>query len=99
LAHGGTVHHRELIEKVQSEFYVHLSDELLDLKTKSGDPLLSNPIAWGKSYLKKAHDAHHTIILVDGVKLAGLMHAHNVGVQIRDTYKVKEIDEDFFYAD
>jgi restriction system protein len=274
LADGETIHHRELIMKVQSAFYAHLSDELLDLKTKSGDPLLSNRIAWGKSYLKKggfvhypkrgfvqitekgrsaaksgldlkdvtsdffhfyteedkkdrklpgieasspqdlidsgvaaiesqtkeemieklkvidpyyfekvvlillkkmgygefvetaksgdggidgiinqdelglgkiyiqakrysdnkvrekdirnfigamsgdttkgvfvttsefddsaikkAHDAHHTIILVDGVKLAGLMHTHNVGVQIRDTYEVKDIDEDFFDAD
>ncbi len=274
LADGQILHHRELIKKVQDEFYAHLSDELLDLKTKSGDPLLSNRIAWGKSYLKKggfvhypkrglvqitekgkaaaksdldlkdvtsdffhfyteeskkgkslprigdsspqdlidsgfaaiesqtkgelidklksidpyyfekvvlillrkmgygdfvetaksrdggidgiinqdelgldkiyiqakrysdskvrekdirnfigamsgdtrkgvfvttsafddsaikkAHDAHHTIILIDGLKLAGLMHTHNVGVRMRDTYEVKEVDEDFFDAD
>jgi restriction system protein len=48
--------------------------------------------------IKKAHDAHHTIILIDGIKLASLMHAHNIGVQIKDTYEVKEIDEDFFNA-
>ena len=273
LANGETLHHRELIKKVQNKFYGHLSKDLLDLKTKSGDPLLSNRIAWGKSYLKKggfvhypkrgfvqitekgkaaaesnlelkdvtsdflnfyteegkkeksipeiedaspqdlidsgfaaiesqtkeelieklksidpyyfekvilillkkmgygdfvetaksgdggidgiinqdelglekiyiqakryndnkvrekdirnfigamsgdttkgvfvttsefdnsavkkAHDAHHRIILIDGVKLAELMITHNVGVQIRDTYEVKEIDEDFFNA-
>ena len=50
------------------------------------------------SAVKKAHDAHHRIILIDGVKLAELMITHNVGVQIRDTYEVKEIDEDFFNA-
>jgi restriction system protein len=48
--------------------------------------------------IKKAHDAHHTIILINGIKLANLMHNHNIGVQIKDTYEVKEIDEDFFNA-
>ena len=45
---------------------------------------------------KKAHDAHHTIILIDGKKLVDLMHHYNVGVQIKETYEVKELDEDFF---
>jgi len=48
--------------------------------------------------IKKAHDAHHTIILIDGIKLASLMHTHNIGVQVKDTYEVKEVDEDFFNA-
>lgn len=48
------------------------------------------------SAVKKAHDAHHTIILIDGNKLVQLMHEYNVGVQIKDTYEIKEIDEDFF---
>ena len=46
--------------------------------------------------VKKAHDAHHTIILINGVKLVNLMHQYNVGVQIKEIYEVKEIDEDFF---
>ena len=46
--------------------------------------------------VQKAHDAHHKIILVDGLKLTDLMYKFGVGVQIRDTYEVKEIDEDFF---
>lgn len=46
--------------------------------------------------IKKAHDAHHTIILINGVKLVNLMHQYNVGVQIKEIYEVKEIDEDFF---
>ncbi|HRG02158.1 MAG TPA: restriction endonuclease [Bacteroidia bacterium] len=45
---------------------------------------------------KKAHDAHHTIILIDGKKLVDLMHQYNVGIQIKATYEVKELDEDFF---
>jgi restriction system protein len=53
------LHHRELIKKVQDEFYSHLPEELLNLKTKSGDPLLSNRIAWGKSYLKKGGFVHY----------------------------------------
>jgi restriction system protein len=46
--------------------------------------------------VKKAHDAHHTIILIDGSKLVDLMHQYNVGIQIKATYEVKELDEDFF---
>lgn len=45
---------------------------------------------------QKAHDAHHTIILIDGVKLVDLMHQYNVGIQIKSTYEVKELDGDFF---
>lgn len=45
---------------------------------------------------KKASDAHHTIILIDGKKLVDLMHQYNVGVQIQSTYEVKELDLDFF---
>jgi len=45
---------------------------------------------------KKAHDAHHTIILINGKKLVDLMHQYNVGIQIKETYEVKELDEDFF---
>lgn len=46
--------------------------------------------------VKKAHDAHHTIILIDGNKLVDLLHEFNVGVQIKSTYEVKELDLDFF---
>lgn len=46
--------------------------------------------------IKKAYDAHHTIILIDGKKLVGLMHEFNVGVQIKTTYEIKQLDEDFF---
>ena len=46
--------------------------------------------------VQKAHDAHHTIKLLDGKKLVELMHEYNVGVQIKTVYEVKELDEDFF---
>lgn len=46
--------------------------------------------------IKKAHDAHHTIILIDGKKLVGLMFHYNVGIQIKSTYEVKQLDADFF---
>lgn len=46
--------------------------------------------------IKKARDAHHKIILIDGRKLVGLMHKFGVGVQVTNTYEVKEVDEDFF---
>ncbi|MCB0526362.1 MAG: restriction endonuclease [Saprospiraceae bacterium] len=45
---------------------------------------------------KKAHDAHHTIILIDGLKLVDLMHQYDVGIQVRAVYEVKELDNDFF---
>ena len=49
-----------------------------------------------KGAIKKANDAHHTIILINGNKLIDLMHQFNVGIQIKTTYEVKELDLDFF---
>lgn len=46
--------------------------------------------------VKKANDAHHSIILIDGIKLVDLMHQFNVGVQVKTVYEVKELDNDFF---
>ena len=48
------------------------------------------------SAIKKAREAHHSIILIDGPKLVDLMHQYNVGVQVKTIYEVKEIDNDFF---
>lgn len=44
----------------------------------------------------KARDAHHKVILLDGSKLVDLMHKFNVGVQIKSSYEVKILDNDFF---
>jgi restriction system protein len=46
--------------------------------------------------IQKAKEAHHTIILIDGFQLTRLMFEYNVGVQVRHTYEVKELDLDFF---
>ena len=48
------------------------------------------------SAVKKAREAHHSIILIDGAKLVELMHQYNVGVQVKTVYEVKELDNDFF---
>lgn len=46
----------------------------------------------------KAREAHHKIILIDGIKLTELMFEFGVGVQTINTYEMKEVDEDFFEA-
>lgn len=52
--------------------------------------------SFDKGAIKKANDAHHTIILINGEKLVDLMHEYDIGVQIKSTYEVKELDIDFF---
>ena len=49
-----------------------------------------------ESAIQKAKDAHRTIVLIDGQKLSSLMYQFGVGVQTKNVYEVKEIDEDFF---
>jgi len=46
--------------------------------------------------VKKAREAHHSIILIDGAKLVDLMYQYKVGVQTKTVYEVKELDNDFF---
>ena len=36
------------------------------------------------------------VVLIDGIALAQLMVTHNIGVQDRETYVIKRVDEDFF---
>ena len=49
-----------------------------------------------KLAIKKAHEAHHKIILIDGNDFVDLMHEYGVGLQVSNVYEVKEVDEDFF---
>lgn len=49
--------------------------------------------------VKKAREAHHTIVLIDGAKLVDLMLQYNVGVQVKTVYEVKEVDNDFFESE
>ena len=53
LKEGRVIKSRELIEEVKKRFYSSLSEDQLKQETKSGDLLIDNRIAWGKSYLKK----------------------------------------------
>lgn len=46
--------------------------------------------------IEKARDASQKIILIDGIKLANLMYKFSVGLQTKDIYEVKQIDDDFF---
>ena len=52
--------------------------------------------SFDNSAIRKAREAHHTIILIDGSKLVDLMVQYNVGVQVKMTYEIKEVDIDFF---
>ena len=52
--------------------------------------------SFSSSAVAKAKEAHHTIILIDGLRLVELMLQYNVGVQVKTTYEVKELDNDFF---
>ena len=49
-----------------------------------------------ESAILKASSAHHVISLIDGQKLVQLMFDHNIGIQVRETYEIKELDQDFF---
>jgi restriction system protein len=53
LENGETLQAREMYQKVIEQFYSNLTKDQLEEKTKSGDRLIINRIAWGKSYLKK----------------------------------------------
>ena len=53
------IHTRDLQRKVIEKYYSHLSKILLEEKTKSGEILINNRIAWGKSYLKKGGYIHY----------------------------------------
>ena len=59
LKNGATINGRELVRKVEEVFYANLPIELLSQTTKSGDRLIENRIAWGKSYLKKGGLVHY----------------------------------------
>lgn len=52
--------------------------------------------AFDDAAIRKAREAHHTIILVDGGRLTDLMIDYNVGVQVKDTHHIKQIDLDIF---
>lgn len=45
--------------------------------------------------IQKARDAGQKIIPIDGPMLVDLMYKYGVGMQVRSTYEIKQVDEDF----
>jgi restriction system protein len=67
----------------------------INSETKKG--IFVTTSTFDDSAIKKANDAHHLVLkLIDGRQLVDLMYKYNVGTQVKDTYNVKQIDEDFF---
>lgn len=56
---GEVISGRKLLELVEQKYYSNLPPDLLNQITKSGDRLIENRIAWGKSYLKKGGLVHY----------------------------------------
>ncbi len=46
--------------------------------------------------IKKANDAHHRLVLINGSRLVQLMYEYGIGVQTTTTIELKELDFDFF---
>lgn len=59
LKDGQIIKGRDLIRLVEERFYSNLPRDLLEQTIKSGDRLIENRIAWGKSYLKKGGLVHY----------------------------------------
>lgn len=90
LSNGEKIHTRELQKAVINNYYSHLPEELLKEKTKTGEILINNRIAWGKSYLKKGGFIHYpergyVEITEKGIKQKGKL-----------TLEKVENSEDFF---
>lgn len=43
-----------------------------------------------------AHDIDRSIVLINGIRLAELMIEFEMGVSVKETYQVKEVDSDYF---
>ena len=83
LTDGIAIHHRELIKRVRDRYYSQLPQELLQQRTKSGEILIENRIAWGKSYLKKGGLVHYPKRGMVQITDAG-MEAGKQGVTLAD---------------
>lgn len=54
LESGEELHYEEMKRRVRDQFYSHLTQDLLDQRTRTGHLLIMNRIGWGKAYLKQA---------------------------------------------
>ncbi len=67
---------------------------LLSKKAKKGVFITTSDFP--KSAYEFVNSIDPKIILIDGEKLASLMIEHNVGVTLKDTFEIKDIDNDYF---
>src|SRR5437667_5289357 len=86
LRSGETINARELLKKVIDKYYKNLTQEQLREKTKSGDLLINNRIAWGKSYLKKGEFIEYP--------QRGFVKITQKGLKHKNELSLKEIVED-----
>ncbi len=86
LSNGDMLQAREMQRKVINKYYSHLPAELLEEKTKSGEILIHNRIAWGKSYLKKGGFINYP--------RRGYVQITEKGLEHRSTLSLKEVVED-----
>lgn len=86
LSDGKIIHTREMQEKVIQKYYSNLPKELLEEKTKSGEILINNRIAWGKSYLKKGGYIHYPE--------RGHVQITDKGLNQKSGLTLKEVEED-----
>lgn len=66
------------------------------LSGKASSGVLITTGSFSKGAIEYAENAHTRIILIDGQRLASLMIRYGVGVQVRQTLNLVEVDEDFF---
>lgn len=74
----------------------HIRDFIGAMSDDTNKGIFVTTSSFDSGAIAKAKAARHTIILIDGNKLIDLMNTYGIGVQVRNTYEVKEIDEDFF---
>lgn len=86
LRDGKTIHTRELQRRVVEKYYSTLPEEMLNEKTKSGDILINNRIAWGKSYLKKGGFIFYPI--------RGHVQITEKGINQKSTLLIKDVEGD-----
>lgn len=81
LSDGEIIHTREMQKKVIEKYYSTLPKELLNVKTKSGEILIYNRIAWGKSYLKKGGYIHYPSRGFVQITAKGLAHKNHLNIK------------------
>ena len=101
LSNDEILHRRELIKRVIKNSYLHLPNELLEEKIKSGDVLIENRIAWGISYLKQSEYVQYpkrgfVQITSKGLKQVGVLTLKQVQLDISKTlvYKNGNLKDD-----